>query len=374
MGKRTLNTLILSLTTAIAYFQCLNQTLASETPPNTANNDKQLVQNITIESLPSQLSPQNGCRVERASDEWIDGVRARTHTRLCNTASWLDGLFGEDEPFPGSDFRGKVSLGFKHDEIDGIDPRVRVKIKTDLPNISKRFDAFLGRVEEDSYIANTEVQADRLTNVGLRSTNDEQSEWLVGLGYRVPSKDNNGFDLSVGAKLSGGFSPYSRLTHRHLFDLSTTTTLKTTQTAFWRREDGFGISTNAEITKFFGENNIWHTTNSLKFSEESDQIEWISNTAWHHTLSDKRGISSSAYLRGEQDNLVSIPEYGLTFTYIRPVLRDWLFMETGVDFRWERELPGTSYKSAVRVGLQFEMLLGDYYNRHKLRKTSKEVY
>jgi len=308
------------------------------------------------------------CAVPAASEEWIDGVRAGTHSRLCNTASWIDGLFGDEERFRGEEFRGKLSIGFKHDEIEGIDPRVRVRIKTKLPNVSNRFNAFFGRVEEDSYIANTEVQEDRLTNVGLRSTNDEDSEWLVGLGYRSPSRDNNGFDASVGAKLSGGFSPYAKLAHRYLFKVSDDKYWHTTQTAFWRKKDGFGISSNAEFTKLIGDNDIWLTHGSVKYTEEAEQWEWFTDTTWHHSLSDKRGISTSIYVRGEEKNPVSIPEYGMTFTYIRPVLRDWLFMETGVDLRWEKETrEQTSYKSAIRFGLQFEMLLGDYYRRGKHR-------
>lgn len=365
MNKNVLNTSFYRAISALFFLALANSVLANEKPPGVSASTTE--QNLTpVDTL--NAPNDNGCFTARASDEWIDGLRASTHSRLCNTASWLDGLFGDEEPFPGSDFRGKFSLGFKYDEIEGVDPRLRVRIKTDLPNVSKRFNAFLGRVEEDSYIANTEIREDRLNNVGLRSTNDDESEWLIGLGYRAPSKDHNGFDISVGAKLSSGFSPYARLSHRHLFDISETTMLRATQTAFWRKQDGFGVSSNAELTKFISDVDIWVTSGSVKFTEEADQLEWFTDTTWHHTLSDKQGISSSAYIRGEQESPVSIPEYGLTFTYIRPVLRDWLFMETGVDFRWEREQPGAAYKSAVRIGLQFEMLLGDYYNRKHRRK------
>ncbi len=365
MHKNVRNPLYFHTLSTVFLLALANSVLANQEQPDASVSATEK-HPTAVESLDE--TKDNGCSNARASDEWIDGLRASTHSRLCNTASWLDGLFGDEEPFPGSDFRGKFSLGFKYDEIDGIDPRLRVRIKTDLPNVSKRFNAFLGRVEEDSYIANTEVREDRLNNVGLRSTNDDASEWLIGLGYRAPSKDNNGFDVSVGAKLSSGFSPYSKLSHRHLFEISETSKLRATQTAFWRKEDGFGVSSNAELTKFVSDVDIWVTSASVKFTEEADQLEWFTDTTWHHTLSDKRGISSSAYVRGEQENPVSIPEYGLTFTYIRPVLRDWLLMETGVDFRWEREQAGAAYKSAVRVGLQFEMLLGDYYNRQHHRK------
>jgi hypothetical protein len=330
---------------------------------------KPLIDDIELSSNADkeQAKDDNGCLAERASEEWVDGLRAETHSRLCNTAGWLDGLFGDDEKFEGEKFTGKLSVGFKQDEIDGLDPRIRVRIKAELPNVSKRLNAFIGRVEEDSYIANTEVSEDRLNNVGLRSTNDEDSEWLVGLGYRAPNKDSNGFDVSVGAKLSSGISPYAKLAHRYMFRIADDKFLRTTQTAFWRKQDGFGISSSTEFTKLIGDNDIWVTHGSVKYTEEAEQVEWFADTAWHHSLSAKRGISSSIYVRGEDKNPVSVPEYGVTLTYICPILRNWLFMETGVDLRWEKDQPGRSYKSAIQFGLQFEMLLGDYYQRKKHR-------
>lgn len=320
---------------------------------------------LSIDANTSERA-DNGCKREREGDMWVDAVRASTHSRLCNTASWLDGLFGDSEEFAGQDFRGKVSIGFKHDEIEGIDPRLRVRIRTKLPNVSKRFDAFIGRVEEDSYISNTEVKDDRVSNVGLRSTNDEDSEWLVGLGYRTPSRESNGWDLSAGAKLSSGFNPYAKIAHRHLFPINDVSYFRTVQTVFWRKEDGYGVSSRADYTRQIGQDNIWTTRSDIKYTEEEEQWEWFGETTWHHSISDKRGVSSSLYARGEEEN--SIPEYGVTFTYIRPILRDWLYLETGVDFRWERDRPDIPYRSAVRFGIQFDMLLGDYYKRRRQHK------
>jgi len=328
--------------------------------------DKKVSEDTSNDALnePSAKDKENGCKKETSSEVWVDRFRAGTHTRLCNTASWIDGLFGEDYQFRGQDFRGKISLGFREDEVDGLDPRLRVRIRTKLPNVSNRFNAFIGRVEEDSYISNTEVNEDRLNNVGLRSTNDDSSEWLVGLGYRNPSKDRNGWDFSVGAKISSGFSPYAKAAHHYLFETGDDRFWKTEQTLFWREQDGFGVSSNIDYTRLVGDNDIAVLHGSLKYTEEEEQWEWFSDATWHHTLSPKRGISSSVYMRGEEKNPVSIPEYGMTFTYIRPILREWLFMEVGVDLRWERESRLQRYKNAIRFGLQFEMLLGDYYRRN----------
>jgi len=335
--------------------------ISAEQPSTTTA--KTLTETDLGKSVSEPVTKDNKCRKDREREEWVDKVRHHTHTNLCNTVSWIDGLFGDERDFDGEKFRGKVSLGFRQDEVDGFDPRIRVRIRTQLPNMSKRFNAFIGRVEEDSYISNTEVDQDRVNAVGLRSTNDEDSEWLVGLGYRNPNSEDNGLDYSVGAKLSGGFNPYARAIHRHLFKASESNYWRTTQTVFWQRDDGFGVSSSLDYTHIVGDRDIIEWDSSVKYTEE-EELEWITSGTWHHEFTPKTGISSRAYVRGESDNPVSIPEFGVTFTYIRPFLRDWLFIETGIDWRWEREsIFEDEYKSAVRVGFQFEMLLGDYYRR-----------
>ncbi len=367
MANYSLSTIYLS--TIFMVMPCLANGQSSTADQVTISDDSL----PSSSTLPSDDKESNSdkdlgfnCYQESTSDQLLDRVRASTHTRLCNTAGWLDGLFGDQEEYQGERFRGKVSIGFRQDEVDGLDPRVRVRIKTKLPNMSKRFDAFLGRVEEDSYISNTEVNQDRLNNVGLRSTNDQDSEWLVGLGYRGPSSNTNGWDYSVGAKVSSGFKPYAKAAYRHLVETSSNTYWKTTQTVFWREEDGFGVSSNADYTRLIGDNDIWVSHASIKYTEEAEQMEWFADTRWHHSFTKSKGISSSFYLRGEAENEVTIPEYGLTFTYIQPIWRNWLFLETGLDWRWEKQTPSqNSYKNAVRFGIQLEMLMGDYYQRRR---------
>lgn len=305
------------------------------------------------------------CRTKAASEEFVDRMRSGSHQTMCRSAAWLDSLFGDEHEFDDSDFSGKLSVGFRQDENDGFDPRVRVRIRTKLPNVSDRLNAFIGKVEEDSYISNTEVDKDSINAVGLRSTNDDNDEWLLGLGYRNPNSRRNGFDYSVGAKISSGFNPYAKIRHRYLFEPQNLNFWRTTQTLFWRDDEKFGVSTRLDYTKILSDHDIFEWDSSAKYTEEAKQWEWITGTSWHHSFSQSRGLSSRVYVRGEEKNEVSIPEYGLNFTYIREFLRPWLFIETGVDLRWEKELKTSSYKSAVRFALQLEMVMGDYYRQKK---------
>lgn len=329
-----------------------------------STNQEQNIQ-ILEETNDKQDNSVKECEFKNPGKAWIDGVRSRTHGRLCRSVKWIDGLFGDEYDFNDKDFRSKVSIGFRHDEADGLDPRLRIRIKTKLPNVSDRFNAFIGRVEEDSFISNTEVNQDRLNAVGLRSNDDDEAEWLVGLGYRNPNARSNGFDYSVGAKLSHGLNPYAKIAHRYLFTPNESSYWRTTQTGFWRRDEGYGFSSNLDYTRLFTDRDILEWDTRVKYTEDSSQWEWVTGTTWHHSFTKKKGISSRIYVRGEEENEVAIPEYGLTFTYVRPFLRPWLFVEAGVDFRWEKEVEDNPYESVVRFGLQFEMLLGDYYLEEK---------
>lgn len=317
--------------------------------------------------IPEQIE-QPRCYFQQEGEDWIDNLRHSTHGSLCKTALWLDGLFGDEHEFNDQDFRGKVSIGFRQDEDDGFDPRLRVKVRTKLPNVSNRFNAFFGRVEEDSFISNTEVKNNQVNAVGLRSVDDDDAEWLVGIGYRNPDQRDNGLDFSAGAKLSGGLNPYARASYRNVFVPNANNFWKTTQTVFWRGDEGFGVSTDIDYVRLLSERDIIEWDAGAKYTEETEQWEWITSSSWHHSFSNKRGVSTRGYVRGEDKNPVSIPEFGLTFTYVQPFLRPWLSIETGVDFRWEKERPDGEYKSATRVGVQFEMLLGDYYSRFRDRR------
>ncbi len=305
------------------------------------------------------------CVSKAPTDEIVDRIRSGAHQGMCRSVAWLDSLFGDEYEFDDTDFSGKLSLGFRQDEYEGFDPRIRVRIRAKLPNASKRLNAFIGRVEEDSYISDTEVAQDSISAVGLRSTNDDDDEWLLGLGYRDPGRLNNGFDYSVGAKISSGFNPYAKIRHRYLFEPGNNNFWRTTQTLFWRDDEKFGFSSRLDFTKILSDRDIFEWDTNAKYTEESEQWEWISGTSWHHSFSRSRGISSRVYVRGEEDNEVSIPEYGLNFTYIREFLRPWLFLETGIDLRWEKEQKDASYENAVRFAMQLEMVMGDYYGSRR---------
>lgn len=320
--------------------------------------------NVVEEGMASN---EQFCSKPQASKQWIDKTRARTFSRMCKTVSWVDSWFGDEEPFDDEAFHGKITVGFKQGERDGFDPKVRIRIKSELPNVSKRLDAFIGRVEEDSYISDSKPNQDSFIDSGVRPADEDEAEWLLGLGYSDPNKTNNGFDFSLGAKISSGLNPYAKIRYKYLFNLPENHFLRTSQTLFWQDDDGYGTTSNLNYTYLLGQEDVLEWGVSAKFTEEDSQWQWVTGTTWFHQISEKRGISSRLYVRGEEENSESIPEYGISLTYRRPFLREWLYLETGIEHRWIRETAEEERDSSFRFGIQLEMAFGDH---NRLDKTS----
>ncbi|MGH1540859.1 MAG: hypothetical protein ACRBHB_10590 [Arenicella sp.] len=316
----------------------------------------------------STLTKQNNhsthkCEREHRSDEWLDKLQANTHSNLCRTVRWFDGLFGDEETFDSKNFSGKVVLGFKDSERDGFDPKLRIRIKSKLPNVSTRFNAFIGRVDEDSYISDSRSSADNIADRGINASN-EDPEWLIGLGY---SKEvDRGFDYSIGAKISSGLNPYAKIRYRHLVDLGEKQYLKLAQTLFWRRDDGYGTTTNIDYSHVLGKKDILGWASSGKFTEKSDQWESISGLTWYHRFKDKKAIASRIFVRDEEKNPVSYQEYGLSLTYRQPLFRRWFFIEAAIENKWIRDEVGQPRDSSFQFGLQAEMVFGKHYENRRL--------
>ena len=226
----------------------------------------------------------------------------------------MDGRFGDEHEFNDEDFTGLLSVGFRQDESDGFDPRVRVRIKAKLPNVSSRLNAFVGRVDGDSYISNTEDDGNKVNNVGLRSNDEQEDEWLIGLGYRRAKENRSGFDASVGAKLNSGLSPYAQLAFRRNFLNSESHQWRTRQTVFWKRKDKFGFSSRLNYNYFINDKDIFDWTTDVKYTQELEQWEWITSTALHHSITERSGVSTRLYARGEENIEVDVPEFGVALT------------------------------------------------------------
>jgi hypothetical protein len=308
---------------------------------------------------PYDDDPIEDCVQEFESEHWLDKTQAHTFTGMCKTVRWFDGLFGSDAVFDDDKFGGRITIGFKVREDDGFDERVRVRIKSKLPNLSSRANAFIGRVDEDEFVSDSRQNPDSLASTAIRRQDEDESEWLIGLGYSDPKKRKKGLDYSIGAKISSGLNPYARTRYRYKFKMPENHFLRASQTLFWQNDDGYGTTNNINYSHLIGENDILEWGNTIKFTQDEDQWEWINGANWYHRLQNNHAIVSRAFIRGEEENSESIPEYGVTLVYRMPFMRDWVFLEASLEHRWIKDSDEDEREESLGAGIQVIMEFGE---------------
>src|SRR5678815_955164 len=106
----------------------------------------------------SAVTPMQGCAEREQPDASIlERLRRRLTVTTCASSAWLDSLGGDQ--FRYDQYRatyGTVSVGGLWSDYDGFDPRLRFRVRLQLPQWDERFSAVAGRDGEDDYISDTE--------------------------------------------------------------------------------------------------------------------------------------------------------------------------------------------------------------------------
>ena len=297
------------------------------------------------------------CNYSENSGEFPEQVQGKVHSYSCYTARWIDRLFGSKYDFDEDAVNGMMSVGFLWTEFDGLDPKVRFRLDAPLPNLDNRVRAFLGRVEEDAEIRGTQPTDQTAFQDGIEET---ERSWLLGLGYNPNPDRRQGFDYSLGIRLRASPDPYARIRYRYYRDLDEQRRLKFIQTTFWRRDEGFGTTSNLDMDWDLNSGNIlrWETIGTV--SEDTEGLNWWSGTTWYRHLGGDAAIALLGFVRGETDQPVGLQEYGFRLTWRHPFKRDWMYLEYGPSITWPRERKEEKRELSLGVGLRWEVQFGDY--------------
>src|SRR4029453_9545113 len=158
----------------------------------------------------SAVTPMEGCAErDRPDATMIERMRRSLTVTTCASSAWLDGLFGDQ--FRYDQYRatyGTISAGGLWSDYDGFDPRLRFRVRLQLPQWDSRISAFAGCVGEDDYISDTEGDFEALPTRQFGSGEEEAG--LSGLGYSSPTRTGNDFDVGVGVRVDLPLDPYAR--------------------------------------------------------------------------------------------------------------------------------------------------------------------
>lgn len=289
-------------------------------------------------------------------------VQSGVHEFSCRTARWIDSWFGDSEDFREEDVGGKLTFGLSWNEYEGTDLKARYRVRTDLPNFSSRWDAFLGRVDEEAHISDTESIEE--TSFRQQFVDRDEAEWLLGLGYRDKKYATQGWDYSIGIRLRAPPRLYTKARYRKDWQFSPDLDLRYRQTFFWRDGIGFGTTTHLDSAFDRQGRNLHRWELVATFSEDTEGTRWWTGHTWYHNLGNKRGISLLTFARGETGEEVPLQEYGFEFTFRRQLTRDWLFVNVGPTLTWPREKLVEHREASLGFAFTVDFEFGAYH-RHR---------
>lgn len=296
------------------------------------------------------------CDPDYASPELQEDTQEFFRTVSCHSFRWFDGLFGDEVDYPEDQVNGLALLGFEWSEYEGFDPKARFKVRAPLPNWNNRWDVILGRGDDDAFISDTQTQDSTFYNPGLINRGDDDS-LLLGLGHRGRG-GRKGWDWSIGARLRTPPVPYVRLRYYYYKTYSETLDLRARQTFFWRSDDGFGLTSRADVAKALNEQDVLRWEGVVTASEATEGAEWFFGQTWYHLMRDRKAFSILAFATGETDAEVELKEYGLNFIWRQRFTRDWMWISYGPTVTWPRYFEDEERELSLGFGVWVEMEFG----------------
>jgi hypothetical protein len=305
---------------------------------------------------PSEPSLREVCREGQPVDQGLlDDSRRILAETFCGATLWFDGLFGERDVENARAVSGRVELSAIHTDADGTEPRARLRLKYDLPNVDKRVNLFLGRDDRDDVVqGRQEGFAIRSSVFGIET----QDRWLAGLGYSPPGRWKERLDFRVGARLSSSPEAFVQGRLRRNVFLGERSVWRLRETVFYENRDGFGSTASADFDHVLRRKLLfrWGTVGTI--SEVTEGLDWRSATVLYQNLGARSALAYELFVRGSTDAEVAMREYGARTIYRRPLNREWLFGELIGGYTWPRESRDEPREGSVMIGLGVELLFG----------------
>ena len=345
-------------TSAAFIFAAMLASLASFPAWAAADTEQPAQQEQSEESNPAEMQ-SDACDGKVKGQEIQEQTREVFRSWSCHSFRWFDGLWGDSHDFDEDAVRGWFIAGAEYTEYDGFDPRLRVRVRAPLPNMNRRWDLILGRVDETTFVSDTEGTDKTFFNPGVVNQRDEDPEWLLGLGHRGRSR-KQGWDWSAGVRLRVPPRPYAKLQYYYNRAFSQDTDVHFRQTFFWRNDDGFGATARGDLAHSIDPSNVLRLEGIITNSEESQGFQWYFGHTWYHRFAGENGISLLAFAEGETDHEVPLRDYGFNLIWRRPFTRDWLYLSMGPSLTWPKEFESEKREMSLGFGLWVEVEFGNW--------------
>jgi hypothetical protein len=298
------------------------------------------------------------CDEELEVDALQEQSRELVRSWSCHSFRWFDSWWGDKYDFDEKAVNGLITAGARYTEYYGLDTKFRLRVRSPLPNLTRRWDLIFGRVDEEAFVTDTQGQDRTFYNPAAVDRGEDDS-WLLGLGHRG-SKRKSGWDYSAGVRLRLPPEPYLKAQWYYNKDLSERSDFRFRQTFFWRSDRGFGTTSRGDLAYGIDDKNVLRWEAFGTAHDKTEGVQWYAGQTWYHLLTGRNAFSLRAFVRGETDAEVPLKEYGLDMIWRRPFTREWLYLSVGPTVTWPREFLEDRREMSLGFNLWLEMEFGNW--------------
>jgi hypothetical protein len=305
---------------------------------------------------------RDACAVRAPEEEdKLDAAQRKLFETVCRANRWFDGLFGDEAPDASKLVTGRVELGGVYSDYEGFDSKTRMQVRWQFPNMNKRLNAFIGRVDEE------DVELDRPETIAMRSgffDLEDDEEWLAGLGYSLPGSGRRRSDIAAAAKLSSAPELLVRARVRWVFYPGERTAFRLREAALWQNRDGFGLTSTVDLDNVLSDNLLLRTSARATFGEWTEGAEWRGALDLYQNLRGDHAVLWELFATGETEAEVPLQEYGARIIFRQRFLIDGVHIVTVLGYSWPREFLIEEREGSGTLGLSLEVSFGRWLAAH----------
>ena len=287
---------------------------------------------------------------------WLDATRNTIYELLWRGAMRGDSWFGTGDA--ESEYRkvvGSIAPAILWDDHYGMSFPLRFNVLLPLPQFDERLHAFLGRVDPNEYVSESEEPSGAFRRQYGPVTQDQT---ILGLAFNPAVRGGGGFDAGAGMRVALPLDPYVKGSYSLVRGSSVDGRLLVRETAFWERDQGVGVTTRADLERIYQLRWMARWTGSATLSQRSQGVLGWSAVDVMRGYPGRRAVALELEVDGQTQAAVPLHSYGCKLAYRQSVLRKWLILEVRSSLAWPKDLPQQERRISPGVGLGFEMLLG----------------
>ena len=359
---------------AMASLTMTAPAIANSHTPVTPSNDRNSGPSIdasTDSNQPLDIpNPASQAHSPTADWSWVDEERQGVKDRLDKWANQMNDWFGEPDPRKPASATLRVIMDtrWEDDPVEGnhvtVEPRIRGRLK--LPVLEQRLSLIIG----DEKLDNESVLTQDATGKGYQAQAIEQDKVVDAQKVR----DNN-------ASIALRWSRFSDTVERELgiqtdVDLGVRSGndvfVKVSVDKDWLKEDKLTVSSDNfyrygsdsehyaqsalnlqyDLTRHRAINN--RTTLRYRHEDEDERTNWSNDMRQIHDFGGERQLSYGVSLSGDfASDKHLLNSYGPTISYRQPIWREWLYVQSELNYYNDKDDDKGHYPSAL---LRFEAL------------------